>query len=456
MDSISTLYDVGGLLGCCTGALLFNQLKSNAMSIYKSYTLHNLESMPYYDKLSEEQKEAVKIVGRVLPFKTNNYVIDNLINWDNIPDDPIFTLTFPRREMLAKADYNHLKQMIDENRSKEDINNEVTKIRMKLNPNPAGQEFNVPMLREVKLKGVQHKYRETVLFFPSQGQTCHAFCSFCFRWPQFSGMSELKFHMKDAELLYEYLDGHTKVSDILFTGGDPMTMSAKVLASYIEPLLTDRFKHIRTIRLGTKSLAYWPYRYTTDEDSAEILSLFERVVASGRNLAVQAHFNHPSELSTDVVKEAVTRIRATGAQIRSQSPLLKHINDAPEIWSEMWRKQVDMNIIPYYMFIARDTGSKMFFELPLERCWKIFREAYSHVSGVCRTVRGPSMSAGLGKIQVLGVTTVKSEKVYVLRFIQAKNSKWVDVPFFAKYDPSATWFDQLEPAFGEEKFFFEN
>lgn len=228
-----------------------------------------------------------------------------------------------------------------------------------------------------------------------------------------------------------------------------------MLASYIDPLLTEQFAHIRTIRIGTKSLAYWPYRFTDDADAGEVIALFERVVASGRNIAIQAHFNHPAELSTEAVRDAVKRIRATGAQIRTQSPLLRHINDKPELWSRMWRTQVDMGMIPYYMFVARDTGSKAFFELPLERCWKIFRDAYSHVSGVCRTVRGPSMSATPGKIQVLGIAEVRGEKVFVLRFIQGRSSKWVDRPFFARYDPEASWFDQLKPAFGEEKFFFE-
>ena len=66
------------------------------------------------------------------------------------------------------------------------------------------------------------------------------------------------------------------------------------------------------------------------------------------------------------------------------------------------------------------------------------------------------MSDHAGKIQVLGVSEVRGEKVFVLRFIQGRNPKWVHKPFFAKYDPKATWFDQLKPAFGEEKFFFED
>ena len=328
---------------------------------YKAYTLHNYNSIPQISKLTTDQIEAIEIVGRVLPFKTNSYVVNELINWDNIPDDPIYTLTFPRKEMLSKIAYNKIKLLMDSGVPEKELEKVIGEIRLGLNPNPADQEYNIPMLGEVRLKGIQHKYRETVLFFPSQGQTCHAYCTFCFRWPQFSGMSELKFHMKESDLLYSYLDKHKQVTDILFTGGDPMTMSAKILSSYIDPLLEDRFKHIRTIRIGTKSLSYWPYRFISDHDSLEVLSLFERVVSSGRNLAIQAHFNHPVELGTEAVREAARLIRATGAQIRTQSPLLKNINDDSVLWSEMWRKQVDMNMIPYYMFVARDTGSQALF-----------------------------------------------------------------------------------------------
>lgn len=422
----------------------------------QTFTLQNYRSIPQIDMVSDEIKRDIDIVGRVLPFKTNSYVVDELIDWANVDTDPIFTLNFPRRGMLNKRHFDKIAKLIDNNADKNIIDNAIEKIRLSLNPNPAGQEHNVPYLGEIKLKGIQHKYPETVLFFPSQGQTCHAYCTFCFRWTQFSGMSELKFAMKEVELLFKYLRLHKGVTDVLFTGGDPMVMSASILESYILPLLEPEFSHIHSIRIGSKSLAYWPYRFLTDEDSDRIIALFKKVVDSGKNLSFQAHFNHPRELSTDAVKQAIARIRATGAQIRAQSPLLRNINDKPEIWAEMWRKEVDLGLIPYYMFIARDTGAKEYFEIPLERCWEIFRRAYRSVSGLCRTVRGPSMSDHAGKIQVLGVANVKGEKVFVLRFIQGRNPKWVDVPFFAKYDPKATWFNQLKPAFDEDKFFFED
>ncbi|MGI5913696.1 MAG: KamA family radical SAM protein [Bacteroidales bacterium] len=421
----------------------------------KTYTLRNYKTIPQIENLSDEMIEAIEVVGRVLPFKTNNYVTEELIDWTRIDSDPMFTLTFPRREMLEKKHYNTIKRLLDQGADKTTLDKKVHEIRMKLNPNPAGQEHNVPEMNNIKLKGVQHKYAETVLFFPSQGQTCHAYCSFCFRWPQFSGMSNLRFAMNEINLLSRYLLRNDKVTDVLFTGGDPMTMNTRILSTYINALLEPELKNIHTIRIGTKALSYWPYRFTKDKDSEELLELFERVVKAGKNLAIQAHFSHPTELKTFAVQEAIKKLRATGAQIRTQSPLLKNINDKPEIWAEMWRKQVDLGCIPYYMFVARDTGSKRYFELPLDKCWNVFRRAYRQVSGVCRTVRGPSMSCEPGKIQVLGVQEVKGEKVYVLRFLQGRDANWVNIPFFAKYDPKATWFDQLEPAFGEEKFFFE-
>lgn len=421
-----------------------------------TYTLHNFRAIPQMSSVDETIKKDIEIVGRVLPFKTNNYVIDELIDWNNIETDPIFTLNFPRRDMLSQKHYNTISSLIDAGADKIIIDEAVKKIRLSLNPNPAGQEQNVPQIGEIKLKGVQHKYRETVLFFPSQGQTCHAYCTFCFRWPQFSGMSGLKFAMKEADLLLKYLKGKKNVTDVLFTGGDPMIMSASILESYILPLLGPEFEHIRTIRIGSKSLAYWPYRYLTDTDSEQVISLFSKVTASGKNLSFQAHFNHPQELTTDAVKQAIWKIKQTGAQIRTQSPILKNINDDPDLWAKMWRKQVDLGCIPYYMFIARDTGSKKYFELPLEKCWNIYSKAYRQVSGVCRTVRGPSMSDHPGKIQVLGVSEIKGEKVFVLSFLQGRNSNWVGIPFFAKYDSKATWFNELQPAFGEDKFFFES
>ncbi len=421
---------------------------------YKSYTLHNFRQIPQISNLTEEQKFDIEVVGTVLPFKTSNYVVDELIDWDNFEEDPFFILNFPQKEMLDSQSFKKIADLLKGNASKQAVKQEVNKIRLKLNPNPAGQDNNVPVFEGKKLNGIQHKYRETMLFFPTQGQTCHAYCTFCFRWPQFA-LNEFKFAMKEADTLMKYLKANPKITDVLFTGGDPAIMKTRFFENYFNAILDADIPHLKNIRIGTKSLAYWPYRFTTDEDADDLIKLFEKVKARGINIALMAHFNHPGELQTEAVQEAVKRLISAGVQIRSQSPLLRNINDHPDIWAVNWEKQVEMGIIPYYMFIARDTGAQDYFAVSLNRSWQIFRKAYNQVSGICRTVKGPSMSCDPGKVQVVGVSEVKGEKVYVLNFLQGRDPNWVGKPFFAKFDPNAIWISDLEPAFRESHFFYE-
>ncbi len=424
---------------------------------FKVYTLHNYKQIPQISKLSEEQKFEMEVVAQVLPFKSNSYVVNELINWDNVPDDPMFVLTFPQKGMLLPHHFERIASLMRNGADTKEINEAANEIRLELNPHPAGQlDLNVPELDGEKIYGMQHKYRETALFFPSQGQTCHAYCTFCFRWPQFVGMDDMKFASKEADLMVRYMKAHPEATNILFTGGDPMVMSTKLLERYIEPLLVPELENLHTIRIGTKALAYWPYKFINDKDTPELLRLFERVAKTGRHVALMAHFNHYTELETKAVKKAIKNLRDVNVEIRTQSPLLRHINDDYKIWLKMWRMQVKLGCIPYYMFLARDTGAQHYFSVGLERAYQIYRNAYMRVSGISRTVRGPSMSASPGKIHVVGVADVQGEKVYVLQFLQGRNPQWVRVPFFAKYDPDAVWLDDLKPAFGEEKFFWQD
>jgi KamA family protein len=423
----------------------------------KVYNARQLDNIPQVAMLSEEMRFEMKVVSSVLPFRVNEYVIEELIDWDNVPLDPIFQLSFPQRKMLAAEDFNTVARALNEQMPKAAFDELIKRIRRSLNPHPADQlEKNIPTLNGEPVVGVQHKYSQTVLFFPSQGQTCHSYCTFCFRWAQFVGDNELKIAAKESQTLQSYLKQHLEVTDVLFTGGDPMVMQTRKLKAYIEPLLSEELKHIRTIRIGSKALSFWPFRFVTDKDAKELLDLFSRVVESGKHLTFMAHYNHWRELETNIAREAIRSIQQTGAVIRSQGPLLNHINHRAEDWTRLWQTQVELGIVPYYMFVERDTGANLYFEVPLAKAWEVFRHAIQGVSGIGRTVRGPSMSTTYGKVEVQGVCEVQGEKVFVLRFIQGRDADWVQRPFFARYCEKATWFDDLKPAFGERKFFFES
>lgn len=429
---------------------------SNSEPKLRVYTLHNLESLPKYHRLSTENRRAMEVVAHVLPFRTNNYIVDELIDWDNIPEDPIYQLTFPQSGMLTEEHYLRMAAALENGPRAAEVREVADQIRRQLNPHPQGQcEYNVPLLNDEPVPGVQHKYRETCLVFPSAGQTCHAYCTFCFRWAQFVGIPGLKFATDESMRFCDYLRQHPEATDVLFTGGDPMVMEAEVMARYITPLLDDEFQHIRTIRIGTKVLSYWPYRFLGDDDTDDLLRLLESIVKSGKHLAIMAHFNHWKELSTRAAERGIRRLQSVGAVIRTQSPLVRHINDDANVWARMWQRQVQLGCIPYYMFVGRDTGAQHYFKVALYRVLEIYCDAIEQVSGLARTARGPVMSALPGKVVIDGVAEISGRQVFVLSFLQAREPSWCKRPFFAEFDPSACWLTDLRPASGQGEFFYE-
>ncbi|MEU7576088.1 lysine 2,3-aminomutase [Streptomyces sp. NPDC041068] len=421
---------------------------------FRSFTSRHLDRLTARAGLSAEQRLAVRAVAEVLPFRTNSHVVEELIDWSAAPDDPIYRLIFPQEDMLPAADVARIADLLRSDAPHKEIRTVAHQVRMRLNPHPAGQlELNRPALDGRRLDGMQHKYRETLLFFPRQAQTCHAYCSYCFRWAQFVGEEELRIAADgDSELLVDYLRAHPEITNVLFTGGDPMVLSPAVLRRYVEPLLA--LDQIESIRVGTKVLAFWPRKFVSDPGADDLLRLLEQVVAAGKNMALMAHFSHPRELAPPVVEQAVARIRDTGAVIRTQAPLIRTINDDARVWASMWRRQVRLGMVPYYMFVERDTGPVDYFAVPLARAYRIFRDAYADVPGLARTVRGPSMSATPGKVAVDGVVELLGQKVFALHMIQARDPALVGRPFYAHYDPAAVWLDDLKPAF-DDRFPFD-
>jgi L-lysine 2,3-aminomutase len=233
-------------------------------------------------------------------------------------------------------------------------------------------------------------------------------------------------------------------------------MRTSLLRRYVEPLLTTPgLEHIASIRFGTKAPAYWPYRFTEGEDADDLMRLFGEIRTARKDCAIMAHFSLKRELETDVAQQALRRLVSAGATVRTQAPLTRHVNDNADEWAQMWRLQVRLGAVPYYMFIERDTGARGYFEVPLWRAHMIFTEAYRQVTGLARTVRGPSMSCTPGKVTIDGTAEIHGEKVFVLNMLQGRDPAWVNRSFFAQFDQRATWMDDLRPAFGEREFFFE-
>jgi len=427
---------------------------------YKKFLRTDIQSIFESKGIQDPFLEERELVALVFPFKVNQHIIDT-INWDNYQEDPVFQLTFPQVDMLTPDEILELKILKDNNTPRHIIADKVSEIRSSKNPAPANQSSNRPVFVDKEsddnntyaIDGLQHKYPPIVLMFHKNAQTCHAYCTYCFRFNQFTGKD--KFLEDDSVRLHKYVAEHKEVKDILMTGGDPATMKTFVWKQVLLPLLDQKYDHIKNIRMGTKALTYHPYRFLTEPDADELIELFRTMKNNGKHISIMAHFSHYNEI-TPVAVEAARRLQEEGGvTIRTQAPVMRHINDDPDVWATMWQKQICSSMIPYYMFVARDTGPQQYFEVPLAKALWVYQEARKKVSGLSHTCRGPSMSAGPGKVCIIGKETIANENVFVLKFLQGRNQDWCDRVFFAKYDEKATWLDQLQPAFGEKEFFFE-
>lgn len=415
---------------------------------FLTFNAKNFREIEYMKYVPEETKREIDIVSRVIPFKTNNYVVDYLIDWENYEDDPVYILNFPNKNMLRPERYKMLEEAINSKRPQSEIDKLIMDIRMEMNPHPAQQMTNVPVLDGEELKGMQHKYRDIVLFFPSQGQTCHAHCTFCFRWPQFVKELDMKFSMREIEVAIEYIRRNPHINEILFTGGDPLIMDPATISKYIDALKEANLPNLKNIRFGTKSLTYWPFAFLPEfsDEGQEMLDMMKSTVDSGFHLAFMAHFNHPNELDNKIVQEAIYNIRQTGAEIRTQAPILNHINNSSEAWSKMWKMQISLGLIPYYMFIERETGPYNYFEIPLAEVYRIYQKAIKETGSFSKTVTGPVMSAAKGKAHIMGVVEnpADGKKYFMMQYVRHRDYRETFKPFFMEYDEKATWINQLE------------
>ncbi len=415
---------------------------------FLTFNAKNYKEIEYLKYLPEEVKEEIDIVSKVIPFKTNNYVVDYLIDWENYETDPVYILNFPNKNMLKPERYFQLKDAIEMRRPQREIDALIMKIRMEMNPHPAQQMTNVPVLDGEELKGVQHKYRDIILFFPSQGQTCHAHCTFCFRWPQFVKELDMKFSMREIEKVMKYVHQNPEINEILFTGGDPLIMSPATISKYFDVILAERPANLKNIRFGSKSLSYWPFAFLPQfsDEGREMLNLFKRITDNGFHLSFMAHFNHLNELDNEVVQEAIYNVRQTGAEIRTQSPILNHINKSSKAWSQMWKKQVELGLIPYYMFVERETGPYNYFGIPLAEIYRIFQKAVRETGSLAKTVTGPVMSAAKGKVHIMGVMDnyENGNKYFMMQYVRHRDYRKTYSPFLLEYDENATWINQLK------------
>jgi lysine 2,3-aminomutase len=277
-----------------------------------------------------------------------------------------------------------------------------------------------------KKPGLQHKYDQTGLLLLTD--VCGGICRFCFRKRLF--MSDEPETVKDVSENIEYIREHKEITNVLLTGGDPLTLETRQLESVLRQLR--EIEHVNIIRIGSKMLAYNPYRILNDQDLLYVLS---RYSTPEKRIYLMAHFNHPREL-TDVSIQAAEALRKVGVMVVSQTPILNGINDDPETLTTLFCRLSFAGISPYYVFQCRPTTGNQFFQVPVEQSYEILQKSWQACSGLAKRARFV-MSHATGKIEMVGKT---AEHVF-MRYHQSADPANIGKFMVFKSNPVARWFD---------------
>ena len=349
-----------------------------------------LTKLAQVPQLSETERNDLEKVNEEFVFRTNDYY-QSLINWDD-PNDPIRRIVMP--DVRELDDWGQL-----------DASNEE---------------------KYTKVKGLEHKYTSTALLLVNE--VCAAYCRFCFRKRLF--MDENDEVTKDITEGLEYIREHQEITNVLLTGGDPMIMST----SKLEPIIKQirEIDHVKIIRIGTKIPAFNPHKIVNDPSLHKMIKTYS---TNEKKIYIMAHFNHPREL-TEIAVKGLNMLMQSGAIVLNQTPLIKGVNDDPEVLAELFNQLSFIGVPPYYVFLCRPTLGNEPFAIPVEEGYEIFEKARSKCSGLAKRAR-LVMSHESGKIEMVGMSDGQ---------VFFKYNRSVDIQNDASFhtfesNPDAYWFD---------------
>ena len=373
-----------------------NNTRSNGQN--KAKPIKYLTKLAQIPQLSEAERSDLEKVNEQFVFRTNDYY-QSLIDW-NDPDDPIRRIVMPDIQELD--DWGQL-----------DASNEE---------------------KYTKVKGLEHKYTSTALLLVNE--VCAAYCRFCFRKRLF--MDENDEVTKDISEGLKYIREHKEITNVLLTGGDPMIMST----SKLEPIIKQirEIDHVKIIRIGTKIPAFNPHKIVNDPSLHEMIKTYSK---DEKKIYIMAHFNHPREL-TEIAVKGLNMLMQSGAIVVNQTPLIRGVNDDPDVLAELFNRLSFIGVPPYYVFLCRPTLGNEPFAIPVEDGYEIFEAARNKCSGLAKRAR-LVMSHETGKVEMVGMSDGQVFFKYNRSANVENNAKFL----VFESNPDAYWFDDYEEAFME-------
>ena len=238
-----------------------------------------------------------------------------------------------------------------------------------------------------------HRYESRALFAPTT--ICPVHCRYCFRKNELNQPDEL-FQQDFVETL-NYLQNHPEISEIIFTGGDPFTLSNEKLEKYLDAF--SLIKSIKDIRFHTRYPVILPNRI--DE---KLLTVLHEASKKFRTISIAIHANHISEFD-QVSMAAIERLGKLNTQLLSQTVLLKGVNDKTEVLTDLMNLFISLKVRPYYLHHPDRVKGGMHFYTSLQEGRKIYHSLRKQLPGWGLPHYVIDVPGGHGKISAMNPET---------------------------------------------------
>jgi lysine 2,3-aminomutase len=239
-------------------------------------------------------------------------------------------------------------------------------------------------LRFSPVEGIVHRYPDRVLL--KLLHICPVYCRFCFRRAVVGPSSATHLSPDALNAATGYIAHNPAIWEVILTGGDPLTLSARRLAEIMARLKA--IDHVKILRLHTRVPIADPSTIT-----AELAGI---LLSAGKTIYVALHANHPRELS-GAARAACARLIDAGIPMLSQSVLLAGVNDDIETLTKLMRAFVETRIKPYYLHQLDPAPGTAHFRVPVAKGRDLVRQLRGNVSGLCQPHYMLDIPGGHGK-----------------------------------------------------------
>jgi lysine 2,3-aminomutase len=254
------------------------------------------------------------------------------------------------------------------------------------------------------VEGIVHRYPDRVLL--KLLHICPVYCRFCFRRTVVGQEGSAALTPQALDAAIAYIAARPEIWEVILTGGDPLTLSARRLADVMKKLKA--INHVKILRLHTRVPVADPERVTAD---------FPKILlASGKSVYVALHANHPRELSP-VARAACAKFIDAGIPMLSQSVLLAGVNDDIGTLTRLMRAFVEARIKPYYLHQLDPAPGTAHFRVPIAKGQELMRQLLGRVSGLCQPHYMLDIPGGHGKSPIGPNYLIKSIPARAYRIV---------------------------------------